>query len=304
MVGGDVGGGHKDRGLRDGGQLRDRGGPRPAQDQVGGGHDQGHIVDILPHLDAAALQLQALAGDLLGHPAVVPAGAVDVVPRGAGVALLGDEVHHLAVHGLRPQRAPVGQQQGPVVGQTQLLPGLLAGVLEEISPHRRTGDHHLGRVVVVGAALLKAHHHPVHHLGQGLGGQAGHGVGLVHGGGDAPLGRRVHHGVGGIAPRAHHQVGLELIQNGLCLPPGLLHIDEGPQIVGDVRRSQGTVEVGDGHRLDAIALLGHKAGLHPAVRPHKEDPGAGLTLLEDVGQRHRRVDMSGGAAAGKEYIHI
>ena len=34
MVGGDVGGGHKDRGLRDGGQLRDRRGPRPAQDPV------------------------------------------------------------------------------------------------------------------------------------------------------------------------------------------------------------------------------------------------------------------------------
>ena len=299
VVGRYIGGGHQHRRLGDGGQLRDGGGTRPAQHQVGRRHNQGHIIDILPHLNAAALQLQPLPGNCLYHPAVIPARTVDMVPRRTGVTLVGDKVYHLMVHSLRPKGTPVGQQQGAVVRKPQLLPGLLAGVLEEISPHRSAGDHHLRGVVVVAAALLKANHHPVYHLGQGLGGQAGHRIGLMHRGRDPPLGRRIHNGVRGISPRTHHQVGLELIQNGFRLSPRLLHIDQRPQVVGDVRRSQGAVEVGDGHRLDAVALLGHQTGLHPPIGPHKEDLRPRLSLLKNAGQRHCRVDVSGGPAAGK-----
>ena len=117
------------------------------------------------------------------------------------------------------------------------------------------------------------------------------------------MGRFVDHGEGGVAAGAHHQVGLELVQNGPGLLFGLLHVHQGAQIVGDVRRGEGAVEVGDGDGLDAVALLGHQLVLHAAVRPHKEDPTAGVLLLKNVCQGHRRVYMAGGAAAGKQYVH-
>ena len=220
------------------------------------------------------------------------------------IALLGDKVHHLLVHHLRPQGTPIGQQQGPLVGKAQLLPGLLPGEPEEVPPDGGAGDHHLAGVVIVAAALLKAHHHPVHHLGQGFRRQAGHGVGLVDGGGDAPVGRLVHHGEGGIAAGAHHQVGLELVQNGPGLLFGPLHVHQRAQVVDDVRRGQGAVEIRDGHGADGIALLGHQPGLHAPVGPHEQHPAAGMLVLKDAGQGHRRIHVSGGAAAGKEDVHV
>ena len=303
MVGGDVGGGHQHGGLCDGGQLRDGRGARPAQHQIGGGHHQGHVVDILPHLDAVVPQLQPPAQQFLLHPGKIPARAVDVPPGRALVALLGDKVHHLLVHDLRPQGPPVGQQQGPVVRKAQLLPGLLPAVPEKVPSDGGAGDHHLIRAVVVLPALLKAHHHPVHHPGQGLGGQAGDGVGLVDGGGNPPPGRLVDHGEGGVPPGAHHQVGLELVQNGPGLFFGPLHVHQGAQIVGNVGGGKGAVEIGNGDGADLIPLLGHQLVLHPPVRPHEEDAAAGVSLLEDAGQGHRRIHMAGGAAAGKQNVH-
>ena len=299
MVGGDVGGGYQNGGLGDGSQLGDGGRSGPAQHHIGSSHDQRHIINILPELHSVVPQLQPPAEQLLLHPGKIPASAVDVAVGRPLIALLGDEVRHAAVHGLRPQRAPVGQEQGPVIGEAQLLPGLLPGIMEEVPPHWSARDHHLLRVVVVGPALLKAHHDTIHHLGQGLGGQTRDGVGLVDRRGDMPPGGLLHHRERGVSPRPHHQVGAELIHD----PPGLLlgciHIPQGAQIVGDVRRGQGAVEVGNPHRLDGVALLGHQAGLHAAVSPHKEDPAARLPLLEDPGQRHRGIHMSRGPAAGK-----
>ena len=207
------------------------------------------------------------------------------------------------VHGLCPQRSPVGQEQGPVIGEAQLLPGLLPGIAEEIPPHRGARDYYLLRVVVVGAALLKAHHHAVHHLGQGLGGQTGDRIGLVDRGGDPPPGGLADHGEGGISPRSHHQVGLELVQNGPGLLFGALHIDQRPQVVGHVRRGERAAEVGDGDGANLIALLGHQLVLHAPVCPYKQNAAAGVLFLKDMGQRHRRIDVSGGAAAGKQDIH-
>ena len=57
MVGRHVGGGHQNSGLGDGGELRDGGGAGTAQDQIAGRHDQGHVIDILPDLDAVVPQL-------------------------------------------------------------------------------------------------------------------------------------------------------------------------------------------------------------------------------------------------------
>ena len=303
MVGGDVGGGDQNRGLGDGGELRDGGGACPTQHHIGGGHHQGHIIDVLPNLDARALQSQAPAADLLLHPAIVPPGPVDVVEGGSVIAFTGNELAHLPVHHLRPQGTPVGQQKRPLIGQPQLFPGLLPGIAEKVAPHRGSGDHHLLRVVIVAPALLKAHHHPVHHLGQSLGGQAGHGVGLVDGGGDVPPGGLLHYGVGGVAPGAHHQIRLKFVQDAGRLLLGSDHVPHRAQVVGDIRRREGAVKIGDGHRADLIALFGDQVVFHPAIRSHEQDLAVRVPLLEDPGQRHRRIDMSRRAAAGKKDIH-
>ncbi len=119
----------------------------------------------------------------------------------------------------------------------------------------------------------------------------------MDGGGDAPVGGLVDHREGGVAPGAHHQVWPELVQDGLGLLFGPAQIHQSAQIVDNLGGGKGAVEVGDGHCPDLIALL------HAPVRPHKEDAAAGVLLLKDTGQGHRRVHMSRGAAAGKQYVH-
>ena len=90
-------------------------------------------------------------------------------------------------------------------------------------------------MLVVLAGLLIPYHHPVCHLGQPLGGEPRHRVGLMHRRGDAPAGRGVDHGVGGIPPRPHHQIGLEGVQDAGGLPLGDRKVAEGSQVVLDAR---------------------------------------------------------------------
>ena len=215
MVVGHIGGGHNDRRLADSGELGQGGGPAPAQHQVRGHHHRGHVIDVLPQLD---LRRQGDPRQGLLHGPIVPPRPVDVVEGGSLPDSPADEIGHIAVHHLRPQAAPIGQDQGPVIPDAQGVPGLLPGQAEEFPPDRGPGDHHPVRVMVVLPGVLIAHHHPVGHLGQPLGGQAGHRVGLVHRRGDAPAGGLMHHGIGGISPRPHHQVRLKAVQN----PGGLL----------------------------------------------------------------------------------
>ena len=152
------------------------------------------------------------------------------------------------------------------------------------------------------AALLKAHHDLVHILGQHLGGQAGLRIGLVDGGRNAPAGGLPHHGVGGVAAGAYHQIGPEFVQNGPGLPLGAAQVLERRQVMFDRRAAEGAVKAGDGDRLDRIALPGHQRGLHTAVGAHKEHLGI-LPLAEHPRQGDRRIDMACGAAAGKEHFH-
>ena len=81
------------------------------------------------------------------------------------------------------------------------------------------------------------------------------------------------------------------------------HVPHRAQVVGDIRRREGAVKIGDGHRADLIALLGDQVVFHPAIRSHEQDLAVRVPLLEDPGQRHRRIDMSRRAAAGKKDIH-
>ena len=144
--------------------------------------------------------------------------------------------------------------------------------------------------------------HHITDLGKRLGGKAGKGVGLVNGGGNAPLGGGLYHRVGGVAAGTHHQIRPELIQNGFGLAVRLCHVGYGFQVVADGGGLQGAAEVGDGHGFQGKALLGDQTGLHPAVGTYEEDVGA-VPLPEHPGQGHGRVDMAGGTAAGEENVH-
>ena len=126
----------------------------------------------------------------------------------------------------------------------------------------------------------------------------------MDGGGDAPLGGGVDHREGGVAAGTHHQVGPELVQDGVGLALGFSHVEQGLHVVPDGGGGQGPAEVGDGHRPDGVALLGDQIGLHAPVGPHEEDLAARMPLLKEPGQGHGRIDMSRGAAAGEEDIHM
>ena len=65
---------------------------------------------------------------------IVPPRPVDVVEGGSLPDSPADEIGHIAVHHLRPQAAPIGQDQGPVIPDAQGVPGLLPGQAEEFPP--------------------------------------------------------------------------------------------------------------------------------------------------------------------------
>ena len=242
-------------------------------------------------------------GQGLFHGGKVPPRPVDVVERCPISGRLAEEVHHVSVHHLGSQAAPIGQHQGPVILDAQGIPRLLAGDLEKLPPYRGAGDHHPFRMLVVLTGLLIPHHHPVCHLGQPLGGEPRHRVGLMHRRGDAPAGRGVNHGVGGIPPRPHHQIGLEGVQDAGGLPLGDRKVAKGSQVVLDARGAQTAPEGADGHRLQREALLRHQPLLHAAFGPDEQNLTALHSLLKHAGQGHGRVDVPCCAAAGENNLH-
>lgn len=86
--------------------------------------------------------------------------------------------------------------------------------------------------------------------------------------------------------------------------PGVNYVPGAFQVVSPLLGGQGAPEVGDGHRGDGIALLGHQLQLHASVRPYKEHLTVLVVPLEHSGQGHRGIDMSGGSAAGQKQFHL
>lgn len=86
--------------------------------------------------------------------------------------------------------------------------------------------------------------------------------------------------------------------------PGVNYVPGAFQVVSPLLGRQGAPEVGDGHRGDGIALLGHQLQLHASVRPYKEHLTVLVVPLEHSGQGHRGIDMSGGSAAGQKQFHL
>ena len=221
------------------------------------------------------------------------------VPR-----LQAEEVQHMLVHESCAETAPEGDGQRPVIGESQLLPGLLPGLAEEVAPHRCAGDHDLLRVLIVLAALLEAHHDAPGIALQHFSGETGDHVGLVDCRGDALLGGVFHHGIAGVAAGTHHQIGAEIPEDGTGSGSGQRQIFKAFHVVGDARRGQGPLEAGDLDGAEVVPRLFDESPLHATGRSHEQHPQIRMPLLHIARQRQRRVHMARRAAAGKDHVHI
>ena len=305
MVVGHVGGGDDDGRDPQGGDLADGAGPRPADHQVGGPHDDAHVLDVLPHVQIRVpAQVDAGRVQVLRHMAAAHlARPVDVVEGDAVPDLQGEELGGFPVHLLGPQAAPEGDDQGPAIVHAQPGLGLPPGQPEEVPPHRRAGDQDLVRVPVVFPALLEAHHDEVRVVLQKPGGEAGDGVGLVDGGGDAQLCRRPDHGVAGVAPGAHHQIRRKGLQQRTGLLWGAQEVAHRDQVVPQLPGPQGPVEAGHLHRPEGPARRLDQRPLDPPVGPHKQDLAVRPPLCDEPRQGQGGVHMAGGAPTGKYDFH-
>ena len=210
-------------------------------------------------------------------------------------------IRHLAVHAGRAQRAPEGNDQGTAVIHTQFPLCLLTGQLKEILPYRRTGDNDLFRMLIVLAALLKAHHDAIGKGFQHFRGQAGHHIGFMHCRGNASLGRRLYHGVAGIAAGTDDHIRPKLLQNRLRLTGSPHQIIERTQIVLDLLGLEGAMEAGNMHGAESIACLGHQILFQSPLRTHKQKFRPRVLFGDLLGQRNGRVDMARRAAAGEDH---
>ena len=118
----------------------------------------------------------------------------------------------------------------------------------------------------------------------------------------AAFGRGLHHREGGVAAGTHHQVGLELIQNFLGLALGAAQVAQSLEVMLNARPVELPQEAGDGDGADGVALSGHQLPFHAAICPYKEDV-CPVPFPKHTGQRHGWVNVSGGAAAGKQDFH-
>ena len=303
MVVGDIGGRHDQRRDPQCRQLADGGGPRPAEHQIRRPHDGGHIIDVLPHLQRRVVRQvhPLLLQQLQQHRIAILSGAVDVVERFLG-RLQRQEVRHLPVHARGPQGPPEGHKQGPAVFHAQAALGLCLRQMEEVPPHRRTGDDHLLRVAVVLPAGLKPHHDPVREGLQHLRGEAGHHVGLVNGRGDPRLGSGLHHREAGVSPRSDDHVRPELPQNGPGLSGRPKEVPHRDQVVPDLPRLEGPVEAGDVDGAEVVSRLGDQVLLQSPLRSHEQKFCLRVLFAHQLGQRDSRVHVPGRAAAGEDHL--
>ena len=154
------------------------------------------------------------------------------------------------------------------------------------------------------AALLEAHHDAPGIVLQHFGGETGDHVGLVDCRGDALLGGVFHHGIAGVAAGTHHQIGVEVPEDGTGSGAGQRQIFKAFHVVGDARRGQGPLKAGDLDGTEVVPRLFDESPFHTTGRSHEQHPQIRMPLLHIARQRQRRVHMARRAAAGKDHIHI
>ena len=120
-------------------------------------------MDILPQIQHGIVERQLLRRLGQGIPTALACG-VNVV-EGVEVGLLPlEELQHPLVHGGSPEAAPERGHQRLIVRIAESGAGFGTGQREEIAPHRRTRHHDFLGVLIVSAAVLKAHHHALYAL--------------------------------------------------------------------------------------------------------------------------------------------
>ena len=304
MVVGDVGRRDQDAGRTGGGQLIAGRGTGTADDDVSRSHQGGHVVDVLADVDGGAVfKINALLLHQFGHPVLAEgAGGVDVV-EGEAVFLLQDhQVSHGAVHSGCAQAAEGGNQQ-LLIGQAQFSTGSFPGGFQELLADGHAHDFNFLGLLVVLAALLEADQNAGGNVGSQLGGQAGNGVGFVDDGGDAQLGACVQRREAGVAAGTDDDVGTKFLDDFLAAGHSAQDALDGLGVLLDAGQAQGAAQAGAGQGLQLIARLGNQLLFHMALSADEEDVGVGMTLRNYIGHSDGRVDMTAGAAAGKDHIH-
>ena len=259
-------------------------------------------MDILPQIQHGIVEGQLLYRLGEDSPTALACG-VNVVERIEVPLLPLEELQHPLIHGGCPKAAPERDHQRLIVRIAEGGAGFGAGQREEIATHRRTRHHDFLRVLIVAAAVLKAHHHALYALFQHLGGKAGNHVGLVYRRGDTQFGGRLHGGEAGVAARAHHQIRLETAKDVLGLALGRAQQLHRAEIVANPLGGEVAVEIADLHALEVVARLLHEVALNAVGRADEQHLHAAVLFLHISCQRQRGVHMTRRAAAGKNHVH-
>ena len=120
---------------------------------------------------------------------------------------------------------------------------------------------------------------------------------LVHGDGDAQRFGRAPHRHADVAAEAHHDVGLDLLEPALGRAGALL---DGRDAL-DQRQGLFAVEPGCREPLERDARIRDELGLDARGRAREQDLPAPTPEL--LGQGECRINVAGGAAAGKNRLH-
>ena len=227
---------------------------------------------------------------------------MDVMEGRTVFAFAAHELRDLLIHLPRAEAAPARDDQG-LVAEAERLPGLLAFGVEEFLPHGRAGQEDLFGVGIVLAAGVEGDHDAAGRARDELRGEARDGVRLMHAGGDAELRAHLERGEAGVAASTDDDVGPEVLQDALRFGKRRGHALHGHEIVPDGGGGQLSLVVGDLHGLQLEALARDELVFHAVLRADEEDPAVRLALAEHAGDRDGGIDMSAGAAAGKDDVH-
>ena len=123
-------------------------------------HHLGHVVDIGSACRAAGrCRYCCAAGSLLHERPSRSSRRRGCGGRAGRPQSRGSKKsEHLLIHAARAETAPEGRDERTLIRQAELLARLRPREREEVPAHGRTRDDDLLRVLIVLAALLKAHH--------------------------------------------------------------------------------------------------------------------------------------------------
>ncbi|MPN04458.1 hypothetical protein SDC9_151696 [bioreactor metagenome] len=125
----------------------------------------------------------------------------------------------------------------------------------------------------------------------------------MYGGWYPSLRRVLDHRITRVASGTDDKVGTEIAYDLFCLARCGHQRFCGVEIVRDVRRLHAASEILYLYSDEIVARLSDKPTLHTLFRTNKENLRFRIFLFHHPRKRYRRIDMSGGASAGKHNVH-